>query len=335
MIALRERPPRTSTLRRLAPSSLFWRVFLVNATLVTVAAVVLAVSPVTVSDPATTRQLIFLAIGLVVLLLSNVALLRVSLRPLERLTQLMGRIDVLMPGERLRVDGVSELNVVSEAFNEMMERLERERRASSRRAVDRDEGERRRLASELHDQVGQGLTALLLQLKSVSAEIPAPLRPELLEAQTIARENLDEVRRIARRLRPTTLDDLGLPYALQALADAAEEQTEAVVSRRIETSVPRLSEDAELALYRIAQEALTNSIRHSQAAAIRIELAAVDRSVRLSVHDDGRGMLYAADVEGGGIRGIRERAIAAGAQLAIASRPGGGTSVTVVVEAEA
>ena len=334
VIALRERPPRAATLRRLAPSSLFWRVFLVNATLVTVAAVILAVSPATVSNPATTRQMIFLAIGLVVLLLSNVALLRVSLRPLERLTQLMRRIDLLMPGERLRVDGVSELNVVSEAFNEMMERLERERRASSRRTVDRDEGERRRLASELHDQVGQGLTALLLQLKSVSAELPPPLRSELLEAQTIARENLDEVRRIARRLRPTTLDDLGLASALHALADAAEEQAEAVISRRIETAVPQLSEDVELTLYRIAQEALTNAIRHSNAAEIELELGAVDRSVRLSIHDDGRGMLYAADVAGGGIRGIRERAIAAGAELAIATRPGGGTSVTVLVEAE-
>lgn len=324
---------------RFSPASLFWRVFLVNASLVTLAVILLAVSPLTVSDPATSHQLVLLAAGLAALLVANVVLLRVSLRPLERLTHMMGRIDLLKPGERLGVDGARELNVVSGAFNEMLERLELERRASSRRSVGREEGERRRLAAELHDEVGQGLTALLLQLRGTLAEAPPELREHLLEAQRIARENLDEVRRIARRLRPTVLDDLGLPYALLALADAAEEQTDASIVRRVETAVPRVSDDAELAIYRIAQEAVTNAIRHASAHAIELELAVEHRDgdawLRLGVHDDGRGMIYAADVEGGGIRGIRERAIAANAELAISSRAGGGTSVTVAVRSAA
>lgn len=324
--------------RSFSPRSLFWRVFLVNAVLVTVAVGLLAVTPLTVSNPATPRQIGLLGGGLVVLLVSNFVLLRVSLRPLVRLTVLARRIDLLQPGERLLVDGARELNAVSEAFNEMLERLERERRASSRRSVGREESERRRLATELHDQVGQALTALLLQLKAASVDAPQPVREALLEAQRIARANLDEVRRIARRLRPTTLDDLGLPYALLALADAAEEQVDAVVTRRVETSVPDVSEEAELALYRIAQEAVTNAIRHASADEIEIELSTIEAVdglwVRLAVHDDGRGMIYAADVEGGGIRGIRERAIAANADLAITTRAGGGTTIAVSVPAE-
>ena len=316
--------------------SLFWRVFVVNAVLLTGAVFLLAVTPLTVSDPATQSQLLYLSVGLVVLLAANVFLLRVSLRPLQTLTQLMRRIDLLQPGERLESGGPRELNLVSTAFNEMLERLELERQLSSSRAVGRQEEERRRLASELHDQVGQGMTALLLQLKTVMDEAPLVLRGELLEAQAIARENLEEVRRIARRLRPTVLDDLGLAYALLALADAADEQTDAVILRSVDTQTPHVPAATELVLYRIAQESLTNAIRHAGASRIEIGFGLVDdgRGVGLAVHDDGRGMLYATDVEGGGIRGMRERALTIPAELEISSRAGGGTTVRVKVPLE-
>jgi two-component system, NarL family, sensor histidine kinase UhpB len=312
------------------PSSLFWRVFLVNAALATAAVALLAVTPLTVSNPATSRQLAVLAAGLFALLVANALLLRVSLRPLRWLTQLMERIDLLQPGERLEVAGARELNALLSAFNDMLERLERERRTNSKRVIGREEDERRQLASELHDQVGQGLTALLLQLKSAAAEASPAVQREILEAQAMARDNLDEVRRIARRLRPTVLDDLGLPYALLALADAAQDQYGVTLLRAIDTTTPRVSEQAELALYRIAQEAVTNAVRHARADSIELVLRSDARGgVRLAVHDDGRGMLFAPEVEGGGIRGMRERAVAVGADLTIATQPGAGTRVSV------
>lgn len=319
--------------RRLRPASLFWRVFLVNVMLVTVAVALLALTPLTIAKPTTLHQLALLALGLCVWLLANALLLRVSLRPLQRLTRLMEQIDLLRPGGRLEVAGARELNAVLATFNDMLERLERERRLSTSRSLGREEEERRRLASELHDQVGQGLTALLLQLKTTLADAPEPLRSGLLDAQAIARRNLDEVRRIARRLRPTVLDDLGLPYALLALADAAEEQTDLVVVRRVDSSTPRVSESAELVLYRIAQEALTNILRHADASRMELVLEATEDCdrVQLAIHDNGRGMLYAPEVERGGIRGMRERALAADAELSITTRPGGGTSVVVSV----
>jgi two-component system sensor histidine kinase UhpB len=321
----------TTVRQRLWPESLFGRVFLVNSLLFTLAVVLLAVTPLTVSNPVTGGQLVWLAIGLVVLLAANVLLLRVSLAPLRRLTQLMGRIDLLQPGERIEVAGARELNVVSASFNEMLDRLEHERQASSSRSLGREEAERRRIAGELHDQVGQGMTALLLQLKTVLDEAPDEVRPDIVEAQRIARENLDEVGRIARRLRPSVLDDLGLAYALMALVDAAEDQAALTFVRDIDADVPRLLEDVELALYRIAQEALTNAMRHSGAARIDVVLVDTAAGVRLLVADDGRGMIDSSGVEGGGIRGMRERALTIDADLRISTHAGKGTAVSVVV----
>jgi two-component system, NarL family, sensor histidine kinase UhpB len=320
--------------RRLSQASLFWRVFVVNAVLLTAAVVLLAVTPLTVSDPATRRQLLLLGAGLALVLVADVLLLQIGLRPLHRLTSLMRRIDLLQPGDRLQVSGARELHLVSSAFNDMLDRLERERQASSSRSLGREEDERRQLAGELHDQIGQGMTALLLHLKNVLAEAPAWMQDDLLEAQSIARDNLDEVRRIARRLRPTLLDDLGLAYALLALADAAEEQARVPVVRRVDVDAPRVPENSELVLYRIAQEALTNAVRHARASRIEVSLEETDDGLTVAVHDDGRGMIYATEVEGGGIRGMRERALTIGADFDVATRAGGGTSVVATVPLE-
>lgn len=319
---------------RIAPRSLFWRIALVNGALATAAVVLLAITPLTVSNPVTSHQALLLLAGLLIVIASNTLLLRVSLGPLRDLTKLMERIDLLQPGERLDGGGARELDVLTSAFNEMLERLERERRLSSSRVVGREEDERRRIASELHDQVGQGLTALLLHLKGTVDQAPPELRDDLVEAQAIARDNLNEVRRIARRLRPTMLDDLGLQYALLALADTAEERSGPAVRRQIDLETPRVPSATELALYRVAQEAVTNALRHANASWIEIAFGPADGGrVELVVTDDGRGMLYAADVEGGGIRGMRERALAVGARLSVDSRPGGGTSVTITAAA--
>lgn len=315
--------------RRLSPSSLFWRVFAVNAALLIVATVVLAVSPATVSFPVKRNQALVLALGLLAILAANAVLLRISLAPLRDLAKLMRRIDLLRPGQRLDVEGARELRAVVGTFNQMLDRLEFERRSSSTRVVGSLEEERRRIAAELHDEVGQGLTALLLQLKDVVEEAPSSLEPGLAQAQALARENLDEVRRIARQLRPTVLDDLGLAYALQALVDVFDASAEIEFVRRIDVDALRLAMEVELALYRIAQEALTNAVHHSDASRVTVGLEMVERGsrVRLSVRDDGRGMIYAADLESGGVRGMRERALAVEVELGIETRPGEGMSV--------
>jgi two-component system, NarL family, sensor histidine kinase UhpB len=323
-------------LRRVSPRSLFWRVFLVNAALLIAAATTLALSPATVSFPVKRDQVVVLAGGLVALLAANAALLHVSLSPLRELARLMRRIDLLTPGQRLGEQGASELRAVIATFNQMLARLELERRASSSHSASKQEEERRRVAVELHDEVGQGLTALLLQLRNLADDAPAALKPTVAEAQAIARDNLDEVRRIARNLRPTILDDLGLAYGLHSLLDVVERTSSLRVERRIAIDTLPLSGAVELALWRMAQEAVTNVVRHADATVLQVEFDGFEdgSGVRLAISDDGRGMVYAADVESGGIRAMRERALAVDARLEIRSRPGGGTRVTVSAPAE-
>ena len=151
---------------------------------------------------------------------------------------------------------------LAEAFNDMLERLENERRDSARRVVRAQEAERRRVARELHDELGQSLTGVLLQIDQA---IRVPDEADLEEAREGARRSLDDVRRIARDLRPDTLVELGLASALNALATRFTNQCGVVVDRHLDRDLPALGEDVEVVVYRVAQEALTNIARHAGA----------------------------------------------------------------------
>ncbi|HEU0305279.1 MAG TPA: histidine kinase [Gaiellaceae bacterium] len=306
--------------------SLFWRVFLVNAAIFVAGTLVLALSPATVSFPVELAEAVVLVVGLTAMLLINLLLVRLSFAPLERLASLMGRIDLRQPGRRLDAAGPREVQELGRAFNDMLERLERERRESGRRALAAQETERRRVAQELHDEVGQALTAVVLHLKSLAGQAPPELRDELLYALEGARGSLEDVRRVARRLRPEALDDLGLTSALTALTSRFAQQTGISVQRSI-GPLPPLDSEAELVLYRIAQESLTNVARHADACQVALELLAADDCVFLRVVDDGRGLDGAT--EGDGIRGMRERAMLAGAELTVGTPRGGGVEVSL------
>jgi two-component system, NarL family, sensor histidine kinase UhpB len=314
--------------------SLFRRLFVLDSGVLVAAAVLLAATPATISFPVTARQATELAAGIGAMLLANAVVLRSALRPLEELATAMGRVDVLVPGERLAERGSEEVRVLGAAFNAMLDRLEDERREATSRAVGRDEEERRRLAHELHDEIGQRLTAELLALRAVVEHAPPALVPRLEEIQELARTNLDEVRRIARHLRPALLDDLGLAYAVHGLLDLVEETAPLTVGRAIDEALPQLAPDVDLVVYRVAQEAVTNVLRHAAATTVHVALEAHERSVTLDVVDDGRGMLYQTAVESGGIRGMRERAVVVGGVLTVVSSPGGGTRVSLTVPIE-
>jgi two-component system sensor histidine kinase UhpB len=204
--------------------SLFWRVLLVNAALLVGSAVVLAASPLTVSDPIGFVEALILVAGLTVALAADYVLLRRVFGPLEQLTTRMQGVDLLRPGGRLAARGGREIAQLERSFNDMLERLEAERRDSGRRALEAQEGERSRVAKDLHDEVGQSMTGVLLQLERLSQDVPARLRPPLLRTQDEVRRSLDEVRRIARELRPELLEHLGLVSALRALSRGLAER---------------------------------------------------------------------------------------------------------------
>jgi two-component system sensor histidine kinase UhpB len=310
--------------------SLYARVLFVNAGVLVVATAALVFTPATVSFPLGVEEAVVLLIGLAAMVVANAALLRVSFAPLARLVRVMRTIDLLRPGQRIQVSGGVEVRQVIGTFNEMLERLERERQASAHRVLSAQEAERRRIGRELHDEIGQRLTGILLHLQRTVAGAPAGMRAELVEAQELARSTLDEVGRLAWQLRPGILDDLGLERALEALAETLEERAPVRVDAHLEMGCAIPDPEAELAVYRIAQESLTNVARHARAARVELELLGDERVLSLSIVDDGCGLSDLA-TEGSGIRGMRERAVALGAELAIGSSAQGGVAVQLSI----
>ncbi|MEU9733759.1 sensor histidine kinase [Streptomyces sp. NPDC048002] len=296
--------------------SLFWRIFSLNAAGLVVAAAML-LGPVTVSTPVLPAEALVVVVGLALLLVGNAVVLRLGLAPLRRLGRAMADADLLRPGAREVVAGPAEAAELISTYNSMLDRLQSERAAGAARALSAQERERHRIAAELHDEVGQTLTAVLLQLKRVADRAPAGLREEVGQAQEATRAGLDEIRRIARRLRPGVLEELGLVSALRSLAGEFTAHG-LTVRHHVPAELPPLTEEAELVLYRVAQEGLTNTARHSGADRAEVELTGRPDGVELVVRDNGTGI--GGSPEGAGIRGMRERALLVGAELSV--RPG-------------
>jgi two-component system sensor histidine kinase UhpB len=313
------------------PLPLYWRVFAVNAGLLTAIAVVLIVAPVTISTPILVTEAVLVVAGLIITIGVNALLLRHAFTPLARVIERMETVDLLRPGQRLQVGRDDAIGSVVATFNRMLDRLESERQESGRRVLAAQEAERVGIARDLHDEVGQVLTGVLLQLNSITEE--APEHEEALgEARHAVRRALDEVRRISSDLRPEMLEHLGLVSALTELTSSFARVTGITVERQFAASSPKLAPEVELAIYRIAQESLTNIARHAQARRVVIALEPGRGSVVLRVGDDGRGF-DGAPAEHGGLRSMRERALLVDGALAIKSAPEGGVEVRLEVPA--
>lgn len=310
---------------------LFWRVLALNAAVVTTMAIVIAIVLPAPFAHIAADDAVILVVTLLVTLIANALLLRGALAPLTHLPALMRRVDPLRPAERLEIPNApSEAAELALAYNEMLDQLEAERLQSTRRALSAQEGERLRVAQELHDEVGQTLTGVLLGLARVSREAPLELKQQLEQLLETVRASIDDVRRIAQRLRPEPLEELGLGGALLSLSRRLREHTDLRIHCRIPEDLAPQSPERELVLYRVTQEAMTNAIRHANAASIGITLHVSVESLTLSVRDDGRGMSNERR-EGGGMRGMRERASLVGGALQITSAPRAGTEVRLEI----
>jgi two-component system sensor histidine kinase UhpB len=266
-----------------------------------------------------------------------VSLLRLKRRfaPLERLIEEMEKVDLSRPGPLLpgSIDGVGETEEVERielAFLRMMRRLEAERRRAGSAALQAQEEERARIARDLHDEVNQSLTGLLLRLEAAREAAPPELEAELAETKALANQAMRELLSLARQLRPTALDDLGLVAAIGG-------QVEQLARGEIEVELDSdgdfsgLGDDAQLVVYRVAQEALSNAARHSGAGRVEVKLRRRGGGVELEVADDGRGFAFDESEGGLGLAGMRERALLIGGALTIESRPGRGTTVRLTV----
>lgn len=309
--------------------SLLWRVFAANVVVFVVAVGLLAWTPVTVHRVATPGELLILGLGLLLMLVFDLLLLQRTFGPLRRLAVVMRGVDPAHPGRRAETPrgAGSEVAALAGALNAMLDRLEGERLESGRRALAAQEGERKRIARELHDEVGQTLTAIALRAERAAVG-PSGQSDALSEIARSLTASLQDVHRIGRELRPEALDDLGLVNALIALCSRVDRQGGLRVNRDLDWSLPKLSAEKELVIYRVAQESLTNALRHAQASSVSVALHHRADWIVLTVGDDGRGL--PAQVTETGLLGMRERAILIDAELEISSSQAG-TSVKLTV----
>lgn len=303
---------------------LLWRIFAVGGVILVADAVLLTFAPRAIDSPPGLTDGLVVAGGLVLMLVLTLGMLRWALAPLEQIAHEASQIDAERPGRRFPQDSrIREVLALQEAFNAMLARLEAGQRERVLAQVRGQERERRRLSRELHDEIGQDVTAALLLLD------PDGGKEEIAAARGVLKETLTSVRRIVSELRPEALDELGLPSALASLVMRLSERSDLTIEVNLDCELPPLTDEQELVLYRVAQEGLANAIRHGQAAQAQLSLDCSDEAVVLRVVDDGRGM--DGSRPGNGIRGMHERAFLVAATVSISPGPTRGTQLELEV----
>jgi two-component system sensor histidine kinase UhpB len=320
--------------------SLFVQILGINVLLVTA-----AMFAATVSANLNLRNLyerssfLLVALAVATTMLVNAVVLRRRFAPLERLIDDMERVDLSSPGE-VRADAEhadsEEVERLARTFNRMLDRVEEERHGSARAVVRAQEDERQRIAHDLHDEVNQALTAIILRLQASAQGAPPELARELRETRGLAGQAMEELLTIARELRPTALDDHGLLPALHAQVRNFGERSGIDAAFHTHGQIPPLTADQQLVLYRVTQESLSNVVQHAAATEVSVVLSFVGRII-LKITDNGSGFVAGRGNGNGvpsgglGLSGMRERALLIGGKLSIDSEPGRGTTVTLVL----
>jgi two-component system sensor histidine kinase UhpB len=314
---------------------------------------------ITQHNPETYHYLIdtsFIALAALLGIVVNFALLRAAFAPLRNVLATLraierGDLDARVDTQASDADALA----LARAFNDVLDRLALARDDAAARVLRAQEEERRRVALELHDQTGQSLTALALHAEVIAqrladdtSDAATQARAQATRLAGLVQQTLVEVQTLSRQLRPSVLDDLGLAVALRWLAEDARERLKVDVQVEVRGDEEggisdgvsaRLSEEVETALYRIAQESLTNAVRHGEARQVRVVLRQTATHVTLTLADNGHGFTPSTDDlsrpggaawargRGLGLEGMRERARLLGGALTIRSRPGHGCLV--------
>jgi two-component system sensor histidine kinase UhpB len=328
--ALRQRRRRRES--RSHRTTLYAQVVASNALVVTLlifldVVLLRAVDP----KPDLSSQLLIVMSAIAVSLTLNVALLSRQFRPLDDLVETMETIDITQPGAKAEVPEHATEDIIElfDSFNHMVARLEHERQRRAAAAVRAQEAERARVARDLHDEANQALTAVLLRLEAASHNATPAVAEEIREAKQLAGQAIEELLEVARRLRPTVLD-LGLRNALQALYNRTNASSDLCMTLTVDDAERELSKDVELAVYRIAQEALNNVLQHASASKVDVRFVA-NHPLVLEVADDGQGFDPDEPTARYGVAGMRERALLAGGTMNIYSEPGKGTTVRLEI----
>ncbi len=332
------------------PLSLFEKVILANSIMLIIEALAgLWVTSHTLEAHHYLIDTTFLSLAALLGLAINVMLLRASFRPLFALLSTMRAVSAGKTSERAGiVQSDAEINELAQAFNGMLDRLEAMRREQAMLILQAQEEERRRLALELHDESSQNLTALLVHIEILSQSLQTlpdsvmtrdsrkQLDEGLCSLTGLTQHTLENIRTLAQQLRPTVLDDLGLKAAFRWLAEDARQRLQLAVELEIDGVEERsrggkLPVLYETALFRIAQECLTNVARHAHAQNVSISLTQKKSQISLRVRDDGCGYDPSQQHTGLGIFGMHERASLLGGIVHIQSHAGHGTTVEAML----
>ena len=278
--------------------------------------------------------LLFLLAGLLAILVVNFIILRLAFKPLRELESTMTAVRPGVNEPRAPADFADpDVRRMALVFNSMLDRLEQERHDAAQRVLQAQERERQRVARELHDQTGQALTHEIISLDLLRERtVDENARQQLEAVKHTLEGTLEEVHRMAQDLRPSVLDDLGLVPALRTLARQPQGPRIRLVTDGVRDRFPA---PIETALYRIAQEAVTNANKYARAKTIEIDLHCLGRErVQLRVRDDGVGFDPGSLPErrdagrvGLGLFGMRERAALLHGTLEVRSEPNHGTEV--------
>ncbi len=279
------------------------------------------------------RQFAILVLTVILTLCVNLWMLQRRFAPLQHLIDSIERIDPAEPATfEVAPDEVEEIDRLARSFQGLLARIESERVRTGKLVLRAQEEERRRVARDLHDEVNQALTAILLRLEALAQTTPPERVEEVAELKRLATRAMDELLTLARQLRPTVLDDHGLLPALQAQVRGFEATT-GIEAKLVSVGDPaRLDDDTQTAVYRVAQEALSNASRHGAPSSVELELRTAGQGVELHIRDDGRGFdPVAARRAGLGLDGMAERARLIGGEFDLRSSPGAGTEITLRV----
>ncbi|MGI9094960.1 MAG: sensor histidine kinase [Thermoleophilaceae bacterium] len=278
-------------------------------------------------------QLLILVLVILLTFCVNVWMLQRRFAPLEHLIDRIERID---PSERstfeLAGDPVAEIDRLAQSFRRLLQGVDDERRRSGKLVLRAQEEERRRVARDLHDEVNQSLTAILLRLEALAQDTPAERLEEVVELKRLATQAMDELLNLARQLRPTALDDHGLLPAIEAQVRGLEERSGIQARLEISGDPAFLDEEKQTVIYRVAQEALANAGRHAHARTVALALEVAGEAAELRIRDDGVGFdPVVSRGDGLGLDGMVERARLVGGELDLRSSPGAGTELTLRV----
>lgn len=290
----------------------------------------------------------FLVVGISISVLTNFWIIKSALRPLSDLSQLVRRIQAGQSGldPQTLHNPDPDILQLAEALNSLLNQLDErnhELRALSERAINAQEEERREIALSLHDDTGQTLSMLIINLERLEKQLPADeaaLQKKLAASRALAQQALTGLRKVVYGLRPTILDDLGLVPAIRWYARTNLEEAGIHAEVCAAEDVDPVSAQIKSTLFRISQEAINNIVRHAEARNARITLKQEDMDLVLQVEDDGKGFDVDQINEEAlarqhlGLLGIEERAQMVGGRATLESTPGRGTRLSVAVPLE-